>query len=114
MRTLLFLIFLFPLLTSAQINRSANELAQETTRNYIQKKLFKGQTYTPISYGEIKSYKDKRDIEIEWMIEHRFEISKPPGSTDKKSEETNQPYKFIFFLDHQMKVKRAESYHVTS
>jgi hypothetical protein len=111
MRTLICILFLLPILASAQVNRSANELAQETTKDYVQKKLFKGQPYTPISYSEIKSYRDKKDLEVEWMIEHRFEITRPPNMYDKNPASTNQPYRFIFYLDHQMKVKRAESYH---
>ncbi len=112
MRILLSLLLLLPLYAVSQTNRSANELARETTKDYIEKKLFRGQPYTPLTYGEIKSHKDKYDLEIEWCIEHHFEISRPPGSFDKDKKMIRQPFKFTFFLDHQMKVKRAESYYV--
>ena len=114
MRTILFLLTITPFLAASQVNRSAAELARETTKEYVEKKLFVGQPYTPISYGDIKSYKDKKDMEVEWMIEHKFEISRPPGTFDKTRDMIRQPYKFIFFLDHQMKVRRAESYYTSA
>lgn len=109
MRTLLLFFLLAPTLAFSQVNRSARELAQETTRDYIEKKLFKGQSYVPGKYGEVKPFKDKNDIQIEWIIDHEFDINRPPRSFDnEKGGRTS--YHFLFYLDHQMKVKRASSY----
>ena len=113
MRLLILILVLTPLLSKSQINRSANELARETTRDFIEKKLFKGQAYTPGAYGEIISFRDKRDLEIEWKIEHQFEITRPPGTYDKNSNGLRQTYKFTFYLNHEMKVRRAESFSKT-
>lgn len=110
MRTLLFLLLVAPVFVSAQINRSATELARETTKDFVVKKLFPGQAYTPVSYGEAKPCTEKDDLEIEWMIEHKFEISRPASSFDKNTNELRKYYKFIFYLNKQMKVRRAESY----
>jgi hypothetical protein len=110
MRTLLFFLLLAPVFTSAQINRSASELARETTKDFVVKKLFPGQVYNPVSYSEAKPYTEKDDLHIEWMIEHKFEISRSASSFDKNTDGLRKPYKFIFYLDKQMKVRRAESY----
>ena len=112
MRTLFILLLLAPFVATAQINRSANELARETTKEFVVKKLFKGQAYQSVSYGELKPYKTD-DIDIEWMIEHRFETKRPASSFDKNANSVKTAHRFIFFLDHQMKVKKAESYSKT-
>jgi hypothetical protein len=110
MRTLLFLLLLAPVSASAQINRSATELARETTKEFVIKKLFAGQHYSPVSYGDAKPFKEKKDREIEWIIEHQFEISQLVSSFDKNIEKIKRKYRFYFLLDKQMKVRRAESY----
>lgn len=112
MRTLFLFLLLAPLVAAAQINRSANELARETTKEFVVSKLFKGENYKPVSFGELKPFKNE-DIEVEWMIEHRFEMTRQISSFDKNTIPLPRPYKFIFLLDAQMKVKRAESYSKT-
>lgn len=110
MRALLFLLLIAPLFTAAQINRSATELARETTKNFVVNKIFAGQQYSPFSYGEIKPFKEKDNLDIEWVIEHRFEISRSVSSFDKNKEGVKKLYTFYFMLDKRMKVQRAEAF----
>ena len=61
---------LLPVLSFAQINRSAKELAGEQIQEYITSKLFKDRDYKPVSTGELKTFHDKRDLDIEWTIQY--------------------------------------------
>jgi hypothetical protein len=108
MRSLIFLSLILPLFATAQINRSARELASEQVRDYVTRKLFKDQPYKSVSFGELKAHKEN-DSEIAWKIEHQFEIT----AVHKFSDElpgTSKSYKFLFYLDSKMKVLRAESF----
>lgn len=107
MRTLLILLLLFPFVSNAQINRSAKELASERIGEYITTRLFKGQPYQPVLYGELKSSGDKQSA-ISWVIAHKFEITVTPKE-DSKNAAVRKPYKFLFYLDEKMKVVRAET-----
>jgi hypothetical protein len=98
-----------PVLTSAQINRSAREFASEQIQEYVTTKLFKTHSYKSISLGQLKEFKDKKNIEIAWTIEHKFEITPPHDSFNQKAT-TPKEYKFLFFLDDKMRVIRADSY----
>lgn len=108
MRSILLLCALLPAALHAQINRSATELAKENIQEYVTAKLFSGHPYQPVSYGELKQREDKNQ-EIAWSITHKFEITETETQADKKLA-VQKPYKFIFFLDKKMKVRRAESY----
>jgi hypothetical protein len=109
MRTILFLSLLLPAVMNAQINRSATELAKENIQQYLTGKIFNGHTYQSISFGELKSRKEK-NAEIVWSIEHKFEITETQTYADKKVS-VQKPYKFIFYLDEKMKVRKAETYY---
>jgi len=100
---------MLPVFASSQINRSAKELASEQVREYITAKLFKDLSYKPVSFGQIKSFEDKRTLEIAWTIEHRFEITDTRKTSDQKTAVVKE-YKFQFYLDDKMKVVRADSY----
>ena len=109
MRLLLICLIAIPLCSAAQINRSATELAHERIREYIVTRVFKDQPYKPVSYGELKSYKQDRS-EIRWSIEHKFEIEETQEVSDKKVI-VRKPQWFWFYLDKKLKVILAESYH---
>ncbi|HKZ67430.1 MAG TPA: hypothetical protein VJ111_13780 [Chitinophagaceae bacterium] len=108
MRLLLFSLIAIPFFSSAQVNRSANELARERVREYIVTMVFKDQPYKPVSYGELKSYKRNRS-EIEWSIEHKFEIEETQLVSEKKVV-VRKPQWFWFYLDKKLKVILAESF----
>ncbi len=107
MRIILIALLVFPTLSFAQINRSAAELARETTREYLVTKIFKDKVYIPVSYGKIKAVEDTRS-ETAWTIEHHFEIEETQTAFEKKAR-VRKPYKFVFYLDKKMKVLRAVS-----
>jgi hypothetical protein len=83
MRSFIFLLLALPVIAAGQINRSARELASTQVQEYINKKLFKDQPYKPIYFGELKARKEP-DPEIEWSIEHKFEITEMHKDGDNK------------------------------
>ena len=111
MRYLLFSLILLPMFTSAQINRSARELASEQIQEYVTTKLFKDLSYKPVSLGQLKTFQDKRYPDIAWIIEHKFEVKESRKGTDQKSVAPKE-YVFQFYLDDKMKVVKADSYFV--
>jgi hypothetical protein len=110
MRRLIFLSLFLPIISAAQINRSARELATEQIREYIATRLFKDKPYKAISYGDIKSYSVAHSP-VYWIISHNFEIRDTEVAFDKKTT-TTKLCRFIFYLDKKMKVIRADSYEV--
>jgi hypothetical protein len=106
MRLILLLLFIVPVLASAQINRSAKELAVETIGEYIQTKLFKDQPYHPLSFGELKQ-RQEENTDVSWSYVHKFEITEPKFDKDNKAP-VIKTYTFTFYLDRRMRVKRAE------
>jgi hypothetical protein len=111
MRSLLLLLIALPFFTSAQINRSAKELASERIQEYVMNKLFKNKQYKPVSYGEIKEVGNKKKTEIVWVIAHQFEITEGGENSFEHSDKTQQPYKFLFYMNEKMKVVKAETYY---
>ena len=107
MRPALFILLIFPLIANAQINRSATEFAKDNISEYITTKLFKGNPYKPVSYGELKPWEEK-NAEITCFIEHKFEITEIQSNAGKKTP-VQKPYKFTFYFNEKMKVVRAES-----
>ncbi|MBC7949360.1 MAG: hypothetical protein H7Y42_15850 [Chitinophagaceae bacterium] len=107
MRFTIFMLLLIPTLSQAQVNRSAKELASEKIQEYVTVKLFKDMPYKAVSYGELKSYGDKKS-DISWYIAHKFEVVVSETVTDKRNV-VRKPYNFIFFLDDKMKVVKAET-----
>ncbi|MES1215974.1 MAG: hypothetical protein ABUT20_10680 [Bacteroidota bacterium] len=110
MRIALFLLLIFPAIVNAQYTHSATEFAKDNILDYVTGKLFKGSTYKPVSYGELKLLKERKSG-IEWVIEHEFEITEVHTYTGKK-EIVHRPYKFAFYFDEKMKVIKAESYYL--
>ena len=108
MRIIIFLLLFLPVVINAQINRSAKELAEENIREYLTAKIFKGQTYQPVSYGELKPRKEKNP-DVAWNMEHKFEITETQVHADKKTA-VQKPYRFMFYLDEKMKVLKAEAF----
>lgn len=106
MRILLLAVLLLPIVMSAQINRSARELAAEAAQEYLVKKLFKDKSYQPLSFSDIRPWENVRS-EISWTIDHKFEIEESEFINGKKVT-VRKPYHFLFFLDRRMKVLRAE------
>jgi hypothetical protein len=109
MRTIFFLLLFLPSAANAQFNRSATELAKENIRDYLTGKVFKDRPYQSVSYGELKSGKE-RDPNVSWTIEHRFEITETETGADKKTP-VHKPYRFIFYLDKKMNVLKAETFY---
>lgn len=110
MRKTIILFLLLPIISAAQVNRSAREYATEKIEEYIHEKLFQQLPYKPISFGELKTYDDRRK-EIHWLISHQFEIIEPK-IIDGKKDSRAQTYNFYFYLDDKMRVKKAETYFV--
>ena len=108
MRSIVLLLCLFPVMLSAQINRSASELARENIREYLTDKIFKSFPYQPLSYGELKPLKEK-NTDVRWSMIHNFEVTENQIEDDKKVP-VQKPYEFIFYLDDKLKVRRAKSY----
>jgi hypothetical protein len=109
MRVTFILLLIIPAIVNAQINRSATEFAKDNISEYITTKLFKGNLYKPVSYGELKFWAEKTSG-ITSIIEHKFEITEIESHNGKK-ESIQKPYKFIFFFNEKMKVVRAETYY---
>ncbi len=107
MRKLFLVLLLAPLMMWGQINRSANEVAKEVTKDWLMKKLFKGKEYQPVWFSELKPFNDKESGSA-WTIEHHFDIIDKSGY--ERPSNTKTSYSFQFFLDKRMKVLRAESY----
>ncbi|MDP4262987.1 MAG: hypothetical protein Q8941_10675 [Bacteroidota bacterium] len=107
MRSVLLSLLFLPLFAGAQINRSAKEFASERIGDYITGKLFKDLSYQPVSFGELMNHEDK-DLDIAWTIEHKFVITDTEFADKKTAVHTS--YKFLFYLDRQMKVKKAETF----
>jgi hypothetical protein len=106
MRSILLSVLIMPVFASAQINRSAKELAGETIGKYITTILFKNQSYHPVSFGELRP-RQEENSEVIWSYDHKFEIAENKIDPDKK-QPVIKTYKFIFYLDKRMKVKRAD------
>ena len=100
-----------PFLSAAQVNRSANEVAQSVAREYIVNKVFRDKAYKPVWYGPLRERVDKKDG-TNWIIEHRFEIADKQPSSFNNQANPKKEYAFTFFLDKRMKILRAESYSV--
>jgi hypothetical protein len=109
MRILLLMMLAIPGFLNAQINRSAKELASERTREYLVNKLFRNDAYKPVSYGELKAWNDTRSP-ISWTFEHVFEIKHTNKAGFEKPQELTTTYSFLFYLDRQMKILKAESF----
>lgn len=107
MRLLILLLITIPFFSDAQINRSANELACERVKEYVETLLFKNHTYKAVSYGQLKPHSNPHS-QIMWSIEHKFEISTPVFSENKNN--NLKLYNFSFYLDKKLKVLRAESF----
>jgi hypothetical protein len=107
MRLLILSLIIFPSFCAAQINRSANELACDRVKEYVQTMLFKNHTYKAVSYGQLKPF-SKLNSHMVWTIEHTFEIA-PSSFSDTKAEHPKS-YSFSFYLDKRLKVLRAESF----
>ena len=107
MRLLILLLIITPFFADAQINRSANELACERVKEYVQTRLFKDFSYKAVSYGQLKPHSQPHS-QVIWTIEHKFEIETPVFSENKSGNQ--KLYNFSFYLDKKLKVLRAESF----
>jgi hypothetical protein len=110
MRQILIIIMLLPLIAQSQINKSARQFAGERVGEYVSTKLFKDLAYKPLSFGQITERHEK-DLDIAWTIEHTFEITDTQFIADRRMPVVKS-YRFMFYLDRQMRVKRAETYQV--
>ena len=110
MRNIFILMCLLPFLSIAQINRSANELAQEGIREYLKSRILKGQSFNSLSFAELKS---RKNIEygVEWTMEIRLQIEETRKISSEKTIVVQQPYQFIFYLNKKLEVVKATSVH---
>jgi len=109
MRIIITILLLLPVGIQAQINRSATELAKETTGEYISTKIFKDKLYQPLLFGVVKAWPDTRSP-ISWTITHEFIITDVQRSGYNDAPDVQKTYSFIFYLDSKMKVLKAASY----
>ena len=112
MRLLLILLLAAPFISFAQINRSATEVAQTVTKEYLVNKVFRDKAYNPVWYGPLRERVDKKNG-TNWIIEHRFEIGDKQPSSFNNQATPKKAYSFIFFLDKRMNILLAESFSVT-
>lgn len=108
MRLLTFLLFC-SLSASAQINRSARELAKENVSTYIHEKLFKNQNYQPLTFSDLQPVERRKDSEDRWFIKHRFDIQATAAKRQKEADKSSA-HSFVFFFDEKMRVVRAQQY----
>ena len=112
MRYFLLLICSLPLVAVAQLNRSARELAGETTHTWLAEKLFHGDgnAFETEPVMEVKAWADK-DSRIKWTATQIvFSKGITPdfqGSPARSGERIR--YGFTFYLDERMRVLAAES-----
>jgi hypothetical protein len=104
--TILFLLICFH--AHSQVNRSALELARENTEDFLTTKIFRNQTYRPITFSTLEPYKNY-DPDISWVLEHKCEVLNTTRRFGKDTS-TYTTYKFVFYLDRKLKVFRAESF----
>ena len=109
MRILLLTFSSLPFFCSAQINRSANEVARERIQEYICLKLFKDQAYTAGQYGELQPQND-RETDVAWSVTHQFEITDSRYVSNKRIP-VRTTYNFSFYLDKKLKVIKADGFH---
>ena len=100
---IIILVLLLTLSVAAhtQINRSANQHARESSKEWLLSKVFNASQYDPVSFGELKKYIDHRSKAC-WTITHSFTIA--------EKNQIKKSYQFQFYLDKKMKVLKAESY----
>ena len=108
MRVIFLLLGVIPMVSAAQINRSATELSHERIQEYLHDKLFKNKLYKPVSFGDLKFQKQNNSEATSFLV-HKFEISSGSQSQEKLPNDSPQVHTFIFYLDDKMKVVRAES-----
>jgi len=108
MRLILIFLWLLPFLSSAQINKSANILAQEKVQEYLKTKIFKRQSINSLSFAELKS---RKNIEygVEWSVEIKLQIEENRKISSEKTIIVQQPYQFVFYLDKKLQVIKAVS-----
>jgi hypothetical protein len=97
-----------PILVSAQINRSAKELAKERITEYIVTKLYPQMPYKPLTFGKLVA-REQPHSDLAWTLVHRFEIADSQMLNDRKTSVIKSVY-FAFYLDKKMKVVGAESF----
>jgi len=108
MKKLFLLLLICPVLVSAQINRSAAEVAKERIAEYIVTKLYPGADYRPLLFGNL-AVRQLPHSDITWVLTHRFEITESRLVNDRKTT-VARPVYFSFYLDKKMKVVGAESF----
>ena len=104
MRLILMLLLWLPVVATAQLNRSASELAREKIEEYLKSKLFRNQPYQSYEFGQLKPT-SMADTEIAWMMEHRFGILEK----GKDAATVWQPYYFVFYFDKKIKILLTKS-----
>ena len=98
------ILLLLPVLTHAQINRSARELAQENIEEYLSKKIFKDQPIQPGTIEELVTYQPNR-AGITWKVQYKMELKEKQSDGDSTH---NVPCKFTFYLDREFMVLLAD------
>ena len=110
MRTsILVLLLCISVAAHTQINRSANQLAQESSKTWLLAKVFKGSQYEAVSFGDLKKYDDHRSKAC-WTIIHHFTITDDKQKGFGEDQTLKKSYQFQFYLDKKMNVVKAESY----
>jgi hypothetical protein len=104
MLRIVFILLLLPVLSHAQINRSAKELAQENIEEYLSKKIFKNQPFQSGTIGELVSYR-LNGAGISWKVQYQVDLkeNQPEADSTRKV-----PSKFTFYLDREFVVLLAD------
>jgi hypothetical protein len=101
----LFLFFLlFSSVASAQVNRSAKELAKEHVVDYIEQKLFKKKPYKSLGFSELKPLQEIKATSNGWYLKHEFVI----GLAEKDNKKDAVTCAFIFYFDEKMHITSAQ------
>ena len=104
MLRIVFILLLLPVLSHAQINRSAKELAKENIEEYLSQKIFKNQPIQPGKIGELVAYQ-KNGVGITWKVQYKMDLKEKQNDTDSTR---NVPCKFTFYLDREFMVLLAD------
>lgn len=97
-------LFLLPLSATAQMNRSASQLARENIEAYLKGKIFRTEPYRSYTFGTLKPA-TLAEPEIVWTMEHRF------GIQEKRENDASvwKPHYFVFYFDKKMKILMTKS-----
>ncbi len=109
MRILLFLLLFMPIVSGAQVNRSATIFAHAQIQDYLLNKLGINVSTFLIEYGALKPAVSANK-EVVWSMDFKYQPDPDRKTADNKSNMPGRLYKMLFYFDRKMKIVKAESY----